>query len=415
MRSVRVLDVLFAANSAINLLSRVATSQASKVCRLQEKPSSSDIAEPSQRESKGTSLKEDEEVVLRNGNSAATTTTEVLSEAPATPLPGISNIEQNYQVNNAPNASKDASLSRRTIRERYAKTPSVLYQTLEPPSLEKQDTTPMTMRASRVPASRIGRLFHYGSDDCKGLAVGMGMGAASEYVRQTVNPSASSGSILMSEANVSRLVDKLSRMRGAALKLGQFMSIQDSHMLPSQVEQIFRRVQNNAHYMPNWQMERVMAAELGSEWKTHFSEFNPIPIAAASIGQVHAAKLASNGMPVAVKVQFPAVAESIASDLNNISMLLTASALLPKGLFLDSTLKATKAELEDECNYTREADCARRFRQELEGDDRFEVMQIIDGLSTEKVLTMERMMGVPIVTAEHWPQELRDESSQAGF
>ncbi len=98
----------------------------------------------------------------------------------------------------------------------------------------------------------------------------MGMGAASEFVRRTVNPSDTQGSVLMSEANVSRLVDKLSRMRGAALKLGQFMSIQgtdsfwltyrysraiDSHVLPPQVEQIFRRVQNSAHYMPGWQME----------------------------------------------------------------------------------------------------------------------------------------------------------------
>jgi aarF domain-containing kinase len=59
-----------------------------------------------------------------------------------------------------------------------------------------------------------------------GLVAGMGMGAANEFVRRAVNPSDTQGSVLMSEANVSRLVDKLSRMRGAALKLGQFMSIQ---------------------------------------------------------------------------------------------------------------------------------------------------------------------------------------------
>jgi aarF domain-containing kinase len=59
-----------------------------------------------------------------------------------------------------------------------------------------------------------------------GLAAGIGIGAASEFVRRAVNPSDTQGSVLMSEANVSRLVDKLSRMRGAALKLGQFMSIQ---------------------------------------------------------------------------------------------------------------------------------------------------------------------------------------------
>jgi aarF domain-containing kinase len=152
-----------------------------------------------------------------------------------------------------------------------------------------------------------------------------------------------------------------------------------------------------------------MSSELGPDWKSNFSGFNPIPIAAASIGQVHSATLASNGMPLAIKIQFPTVAESITSDLYNLSTLLTASALLPKGLFLGSTVKATKAELEDECDYVREAECARRFRKELEGDERFEVMRIVDSLSTQKVLVMERMDGVPLVQAENWPQELRNE------
>lgn len=60
---------------------------------------------------------------------------------------------------------------------------------------------------------------------------------------------------MMSEANVNRLVNSLSQMRGAALKLGQFMSIQDAHVLPDQIERVLRRVQNAAHYMPEWQME----------------------------------------------------------------------------------------------------------------------------------------------------------------
>jgi aarF domain-containing kinase len=151
-----------------------------------------------------------------------------------------------------------------------------------------------------------------------------------------------------------------------------------------------------------------MSTELGPTWRSHFSSFNPIPIASASIGQVHAGVLASNGMPVAVKVQFPGVKESIDSDLNNLSLVLAASALLPKGLFLESTIKAIKVELADECDYLREADCARRFRKELEGDDRFEVMRVVGELCTSKVLTMERMSGVPVVQAEGWSQDVRD-------
>ena len=151
-----------------------------------------------------------------------------------------------------------------------------------------------------------------------------------------------------------------------------------------------------------------MSSELGPTWRSHFSSFNSIPIASASIGQVHAGVLASNGMPVAIKVQFPGIKESIDSDLDNLSLLLAASALLPKGLFLDSTIKATKVELADECDYLREAECAKRFRKELEGDDRFEVMKVVEELCTSKVLAMEHMKGEPVVQAERWSQDVRN-------
>lgn len=120
---------------------------------------------------------------------------------------------------------------------------------------------------------------------------------------------------------------------------------QDSHVLPPEVEDIFRRVQDSAHYMPDWQMEGVMRASLGDEWTSHFSSFDRIPFAAASIGQVHAAVLtaesSSTGKPerVAVKIQFPNIVNSINSDLGYVKLLLTAGRLLPPGLFLDRTIQ----------------------------------------------------------------------------
>lgn len=90
------------------------------------------------------------------------------------------------------------------------------------------------------------------------LAAGLTTGAATEYIRRQTTSSSSAEantSLMMSEANVNRLVNSLGQMRGAALKLGQFMSIQDAHVLPDQIERVLRRVQNAAHYMPEWQME----------------------------------------------------------------------------------------------------------------------------------------------------------------
>jgi aarF domain-containing kinase len=211
----------------------------------------------------------------------------------------------------------------------------------------------------------------------------------------------------MNEANIKRLVSKLSQMRGAALKLGQFLSIQgkprmarynillflmcfvDTHLLPPDVDAIFRRVQDGAHYMPDSQLNQTLSSELGNDWDTkYFSSFDRIPFAAASIGQVHSAYLLphvtstypfpantintdtetdTRGIPVAVKVQFPNIRYSIDSDLSYVRMLLTASKILPRGMYLDRTVEVMKAELTDECLYTREAAYLRMFREFLEG------------------------------------------------
>ena len=275
------------------------------------------------------------------------------------------------------------------------------------------------LRAKRVPATRLGRLLHYGS-----LGAGLAWGSASEYMRQTTRGSGGS-SLFLSAANVERLVDKLSTMRGAALKLGQFLSIQDSHLLPPQVEEVLLRVQNAAHYMPGWQLERVMAEELGEHWRAHFASFDERPFAAASIGQVHSAVMADPypaqpemaGRRVAVKVQFPGIRDSIASDLSYVKWLLTASALLPKGLFLENSVQQLQQELQDECDYTREADMCRRFYEHVAHMEPhglcFEVPRVVDSVSTTRVLTAEFLRGRPLTQAAHMDQTTRDKIAHA--
>ncbi|KZP27949.1 ABC1-domain-containing protein [Athelia psychrophila] len=271
------------------------------------------------------------------------------------------------------------------------------------PLPQSPEPTQRHLRSSTVPSSRIGRLFHYG-----GLAASMSYGAASEILRRSTTSSdgdvANTGSVMMTEANIKRLVAKLSQMRGAALKLGQFMSIQDTHLLPPEVDKIFRRVQDSAHYMPEWQMERVLAATLGpSPFTTHFSSFTKTPFAAASIGQVHSAVLRASSSPtgkeerVAVKVQFPDIRKSIESDLGYVGMLLSMGGVLPKGLFLDRTIQVMKGELADECSYTREASYLTKFGSPsfLGSDARFKVPWVWEG-STDTVLVMQYVDGVSV-------------------
>ena len=96
-----------------------------------------------------------------------------------------------------------------------------------------------------------------------------------------------------------------------------------------------------------WDLQQVLTSAFGPSWADNFTSFDRVPFAAASIGQVHNAVLRPSASPtgraerVAVKVQFPNIANSIASDLGYVKLLLTAGYLLPKGLFLDRTVQVS--------------------------------------------------------------------------
>ncbi|XP_067317801.1 atypical kinase COQ8B, mitochondrial-like [Anolis sagrei] len=265
-------------------------------------------------------------------------------------------------------------------------------------------------RERKVPVTRVGRFANFG-----GLAVGLGLGALVEVAKNSFNGEQKSkdGSLLesspfLSEANAERIVDTLCKMRGAALKIGQMLSIQDNSFISPQLQRIFERVRQSADFMPPSQMTGVLVEELGADWRDKVASFEETPFAAASIGQVHLAVL-KDGTEMAMKIQYPGIAQSIRSDVDNLLSVLKMSVALPEGLFADNTLQVLQKELEWECDYEREADCARRFRQLLEGDPFFEVPKVINELSTRRVLSMELIDGVPLDQCQALDQEVRNE------
>ncbi|CAM4700240.1 unnamed protein product [Caretta caretta] len=267
-------------------------------------------------------------------------------------------------------------------------------------------------RERTVPASRVGRLASFG-----GLAVGLGIGALAEVAKNSLNgekkPRDSSSPVpgsspFLSEANAARIVDTLCKVRGAALKIGQMLSIQDDSFLSPQLQRIFARVRQSADFMPAWQTRRVLAEELGPDWREKVASFEETPFAAASIGQVHLGVL-RDGTEVAMKIQYPGIAQSIRSDVENLVALLRLTVVLPAGLFANNTLQVLQRELEWECDYRREADCARSFRQLLAGDPFFEVPRVVGELTTRRVLTMELGSGVPLDQCLELPQDIRNE------
>ncbi|PAA56661.1 hypothetical protein BOX15_Mlig011779g1 [Macrostomum lignano] len=248
----------------------------------------------------------------------------------------------------------------------------------------------------RVPASRLGRLASFG-----GLAVGLGLGTASELARRAIGQeSAQSSASLLTPANADRIVSTLCRVRGAALKLGQMVSLQDEALVDPRLLDIFDRVRRSADFMPTQQTHRVLGSELGSDWRQKFAEFNDKPFAAASIGQVHYGRL-SDGQEVAVKVQYPGVADSIESDIENLMHLLRVWQILPAGLYADSAIAVARRELAWECDYQREAECSERFRKLLSDCQHLSVPRVLPDLSTRRVLTTDFVSGLQLDECIH--------------
>uniref|UniRef100_A0A672IZK4 Atypical kinase COQ8B, mitochondrial-like n=1 Tax=Salarias fasciatus TaxID=181472 RepID=A0A672IZK4_SALFA len=256
----------------------------------------------------------------------------------------------------------------------------------------------------KVPATRISRLVNFG-----GLAVGLGIGAIAEVAKQSLGDmNALLDSPFLSEANAERIVNTLCKVRGAALKIGQMLSIQDNAFINPQLQRIFERVRQSADFMPAWQMNKVLDEELGPGWREKLSSFEDKPFAAASIGQVHHGVL-KDGREIAMKIQYPGVAESIHSDINNLMSVLKMSVVLPDGLFADSSLEVLQRELAWECDYKREAECAKKFRSLLEGDEFFHIPEVIDELSGRRVLAMDLIQGVPLDRCVDLDQETRNQ------
>ncbi|KAK4303029.1 hypothetical protein Pmani_024923 [Petrolisthes manimaculis] len=266
-----------------------------------------------------------------------------------------------------------------------------------------------TAQARKVPHSRLGRLMSFG-----GLAAGLGVGTVAEVTRRRlgINQGKGAGSLLdgspfLTEANAKRIVDTLCKVRGAALKLGQMMSIQDSSLINPQLQKIFERVRQSADFMPNWQLERAVSDQLGEEWRTKVATFDERPFAAASIGQVHLATL-HDGRSVAMKIQYPGVAEGIESDINNLITTLRVASILPEGLFVDSIIEVAKRELGWECDYEREAECTHKFRKLVEPHSQYYVPEVIPQLCSQQIFTTELIDGLPVDKCVDLDQDTRN-------
>ncbi len=263
---------------------------------------------------------------------------------------------------------------------------------------------PFDRRQRAVPRGRLSRLGQFGR-----LAGGVAGGVLAEGARRiAAGERPRMRDMLLTPGNVSRVAERLSHLRGAAMKLGQMVSMDAGELLPPELSQVLARLRDDAHHMPPAQLNQVLKREWGKDWLRRFERFDARPIAAASIGQVHRA-VTREGRVLAIKVQYPGVRESIDADVDNVATLLRAANLLPRELDITPLLQAAKAQLAEEADYLREGEQMTLYGTLLKDDPNFVVPKLDSDLTTPGILAMTFVEGRPIEALAAEPQRLRDD------
>ncbi|MCR9538999.1 ABC1 kinase family protein [Vibrio alginolyticus] len=261
----------------------------------------------------------------------------------------------------------------------------------------------MSAKERSLPTHRISRFSKFAS-----LATRVAGNVIAEGTKQIAKgnkPKAKD--LLLTPQNIARLTDQLAHLRGAAMKLGQMLSMDAGDVLEPELADILSRLRSNADPMPAKQLNAVMESSLGTNWKAEFLSFNFKPIASASIGQVHQA-YSDAGDNLAVKVQYPGIRKSIDSDVDNVGTLLKVVGLIPESVDYKGLLEEAKKQLHDEADYAREAQFAIRYHDALKEHPHFVVPKIHTESCSDSLLAMEFIDGSPIEQIEHYDQSTRD-------
>ncbi|HEX2028598.1 MAG TPA: AarF/ABC1/UbiB kinase family protein [Nitriliruptorales bacterium] len=191
------------------------------------------------------------------------------------------------------------------------------------------------------------------------------------------------------------LVDVLGEMKGAAMKLGQLLSFVDVD-LPPEVRSIYHEalasLRDSAPPMDPARIEAVVAEEYGAPPGAIFAEWEREPLAAASIGQVHAARL-DDGREVVVKVQYPGVAEAVRADLRNAEAFTPLARIISPHLEVEPLIDELRERVGDELNYEREATYQRAFANRYKGHPFIHVPEVVADMCRSRVLVVERVRG----------------------
>ncbi len=268
------------------------------------------------------------------------------------------------------------------------------------------------LRQAAVPQGRVSRFLHLGRAVGE-LALSSASLGVSRWARGD-RPDLSQ--LMLTPANARRLATRLSAMRGAVMKLGQLMSMDAGAqgVLPPEFSTLLGGLRNAAHTMPEAQLAAVLKREYGARWQSRFRSLDLLPIAAASIGQVHRAQT-HDGQHLALKIQYPGVRDSIDSDMANLALLARLPGLVPTGLDIAPLLARVRDQLKHEADYRAEARAATQYRMRLGADPDLWVPAVVPEHCSAHIIASEFSPGVPVDqwAADAAPQAQRDRVATA--
>ena len=216
-----------------------------------------------------------------------------------------------------------------------------------------------------------------------------------------------------------KMVGALGQMKGAAMKLGQFASFIDTEFIPDEYREIYQeqlaKLRTDAPAMPWEKVEKVLAEEYDGEPLSElFAEFEHEAFAAASIGQVHRAELL-DGRVVAVKIQYPGIAEALDADLRNAGTIVRLARALAPGLDAKEIAKELRERVMEELDYEYEAQNQRTFSRAYRDHPFIYVPEVITRLSRRRVLVTELVEGLDFEQVKALPDEERSRFGEIIF
>jgi predicted unusual protein kinase regulating ubiquinone biosynthesis (AarF/ABC1/UbiB family) len=271
------------------------------------------------------------------------------------------------------------------------------------------------MQMPRIPTSRLGRTARLG-----GLVAGQGArwlgNRAADVVRSDERADQARGEWALRAAD--ELVEQLGQMKGAAMKIGQVLSTVDWDLVPEGERERFKErlgaLRDAAVPADPRAVRRVVEQDLGAPIGRHFAEFSQTPVAAASIGQVHRATT-REGRDVAVKVQYPGVAEAVETDLRNMNLLFPLIRRLAPGLDVKAVAAELRERIGEELDYEIEAQHQRTIARVFRGHPFVKIPEVVTALSTRRVLVTEFVEGRGFEAIKRSDQAARDRIGEILF